>query len=142
LLTQQAIPFVRYSDGGKVRRDAQVILVDELGVLLNCYGASDVAFVGGSLSAIGGHNVLEPAALAKPIIVGPSLHNVVAMADALRATNALDVVQDAQGLSERVLFLISHPLEAEQMGQRAYDALQLNRGALSSLEKALDLIGQ
>jgi 3-deoxy-D-manno-octulosonic-acid transferase len=114
--------------------------VDALGVLLRCYGASDVAFVGGSLAAIGGHNVLEPAALAKPIVVGPSLHHVQTMTESLRSALALDVVADAEGLSERLLFLLTHSQEAKLMGARAYDVLQLNRGALSCLEKALDLV--
>jgi 3-deoxy-D-manno-octulosonic-acid transferase len=140
LLKQHAMPFITYSDGGQVPAETQVVLVDMLGVLLRCYGASDVAFVGGSLAAIGGHNVLEPAALAKPIVVGPSLHHVQTMTESLRSALALDVVADAEGLSERLLFLLAHSQEAKLMGARAYDVLQLNRGALSCLEKALDLV--
>ena len=55
------------------RRDCEVLLLDTLGELLDFYAAADVAFVGGSLVAVGGHNLLEPAALGVPILTGP--HN-------------------------------------------------------------------
>ncbi len=138
LLKQHTMSFVAYSEGGVVRADTRVLLIDTLGVLLRCYAAADVAFVGGSLTAIGGHNVLEPAALAKPVLVGPALQNIVALTDVLRAAFALEVVPDAQALSERLLFWMSHPKEAAQMGARGFSALQLNRGALSRLETTID----
>ena len=55
-----------------VRPEAQVLLLDTMGELTAFYAASDAAFVGGSLVPMGGHNLLEPAALGVPVITGPA----------------------------------------------------------------------
>ena len=61
-------------------RDDDVFVVDTLGELMTFYACADVAFVGGSLQPIGGHNLLEPAAVGTAIVTGPHLHNFAEIA--------------------------------------------------------------
>src|SRR3546814_16415397 len=68
-------------DGDIAMIDAQVLLGDSMGELFAYFAAADVAFVGGSLVPIGGHNVLEPAALGLPVLFGPHMHNFLAARD-------------------------------------------------------------
>ena len=75
LLNRSSFRFERHSSDNPVRPDVQVLLVDTVGELASLYAAVDVAFVGGSLVPVGGHNLLEPAALGVPVITGPSHAN-------------------------------------------------------------------
>jgi 3-deoxy-D-manno-octulosonic-acid transferase len=69
-------------------RAARVLLLDTLGELAGCYSAADVAFVGGTLVPIGGHNVLEAARAGVPVVVGPHHANVARLVDRLVAAGA------------------------------------------------------
>ena len=71
LVGRRGFRFERRSSANPVRPDSQVLLVDTVGELAALYAAADVAFVGGSLVPVGGHNLLEPAALGVPVITGP-----------------------------------------------------------------------
>lgn len=93
------------------------VVVDRLGILLALYAASEAAFIGGSFAAIGGHNLLEPALLARPILVGPHLDNVREQADRLAAAGALTVVGDAQALAEKIIGLLNDPESARRAGE-------------------------
>ena len=77
-----------------------VLLVDTLGELLAFYAAGDVGFVGGSLVPVGGHNLLEPAALGKPVVCGPYSFNSPEAARLLDDAGALLRVQDAASLAD------------------------------------------
>lgn len=116
-----------------------VYLGDTMGEMETYYGASDVAFVGGSLLKIGGHNMLEPAQLAKPILSGPHLFNFLRIRDLLLAKKALVIVHTATELAEKLIVLLTHPEERALLGQRALDVVRENRGAL---HKQLQLIAQ
>lgn len=110
-----------------------VFVGDSMGELLLFYAASDVAFVGGSLVPVGGHNVLEPAALGVPIIVGPHTFNFDAITQQLLIAGSAQRVQSAQELGDAVIDLLLNPnklLEAGEHGQRLIEA---NRGALERL---------
>src|SRR5207249_375156 len=85
-----------------------VLLLDSLGELLDFYAAADVAFVGGSLVPIGGHNLLEPAALGVPILTGPYNSNSEEIARLLIAGGAAEIVRDAATLGARVSALLQH----------------------------------
>ena len=74
-LQREQMDFVRRSRSEAVSAQTQVLLIDAMGMLLDCYAAADVAFVGGSLVKVGGHNLLEPAALGRPILTGPGHAN-------------------------------------------------------------------
>ncbi len=117
----------------------QVVLVDKLGVLTACYAAAQVCFVGGSLAPFGGHNLLEPAALGKPVLAGPFLDQQRAAAEALTKAKALRPVKDAQSLADTVDALWHHPELALAQGRAALSVVESGRGAL---RLTLDRIGQ
>ena len=139
-LERQGIAFTRRSQssaGDASRDEPSVLLLDTLGELIYFYAAADVAFVGGSLVPIGGHNLLEPAALGLPVLTGPNNSNGEDVARLLLDCGAAQIVRNGAELGSRVAALLSdHALRAE-MGNRGRDAVDRNRGAL---EKLLDLI--
>ena len=108
----------------------QIFLVDQMGELLPCYAASDIAFVGGSLLPIGGHNMLEPAAFALPILTGPYLANFLAVSEKLQMAGALQIVNNAQQISAIVLALFADKDSRHRMGAEAKKVLHTNIGAL------------
>lgn len=112
---------------------ADVLLVDTLGELLDFYASADVAFVGGSLVPIGGHNLLEPAALGIPVLTGPYNSNGEDIARMLVARGAAEVVQDTSELGRRVDLLLSDPDERARIGELGRACVDNNRGALSKL---------
>ena len=81
--------------------EPQVVLLDTIGELMDFYAAADVAFVGGSLVPVGGHNLLEPAALGLPVVAGPHQFNAPDIARALHDAGALTIVADAAALAAR-----------------------------------------
>jgi len=110
-----------------------VVILDTLGELVPLYGLCTLAFVGGSLVPIGGHNILEPAMFAKPLMFGPYMHHIPDLARLLCAAGGAIQVADAAALCRQVMRLLQQPGEAELIGQRAYQALQANRGALAAV---------
>jgi 3-deoxy-D-manno-octulosonic-acid transferase len=133
------IHFVRRSASAGDGADAAcaVLLLDSLGELLDFYAAADVSFVGGSLVPRGGHNLLEPAALGVPILVGPDNSNGEEIARLLIARCAAEVVHDAAELGTRVTALLGDSAARERMGTAGRASVDSNRGAL---EKLLSLI--
>ncbi|EDX88994.1 lipid IV(A) 3-deoxy-D-manno-octulosonic acid transferase [Alcanivorax sp. DG881] len=117
--------------------DAAVYLADTMGELLMLFGACDVAFVGGSLVPVGGHNLLEPAAWEKPVLTGPHLHNFTAIAQLLDDAGGLSVVDSGEALGDKLQALMSDPDQCTRQGQAAAAVVEANRGAL---EKGLELI--
>ena len=113
--------------------EAEVLLLDTLGQLLDFYAAADVAFVGGSLVKIGGHNLLEPAALGLPILTGPNNFNSEEIARALIACGAAEVVRGPEELGDRVVALLSDPDARARIGAEARAFVDANRGALVKL---------
>lgn len=116
-----------------------VVVVNTIGHLKHLYALSDVAFVGGSLIDSGGHNPLEPAAFAKPILFGPYTSDVAESCNLLLASDGARVVHDANELFQAALALLSCPERAREMGENAFQILKENQGAL---EKTLDAIGR
>jgi 3-deoxy-D-manno-octulosonic-acid transferase len=137
-MQRAGVRFVRRSQragekAGAAAASADVLLVDTLGDLLDFYAAGDVAFVGGSLVPIGGHNLLEPAALGIPILTGPYNSNSEDIARLLVARGAAEVVHDAVALGARVSALLSDPQERARIGELGRDSVDGNRGALGKL---------
>ncbi|HBX57079.1 MAG TPA: 3-deoxy-D-manno-octulosonic acid transferase, partial [Pseudomonas sp.] len=95
LCQRQGFSTRRRSTGEAPLAGDQVMLGDTMGELLFLYALADTAFVGGSLVANGGHNLLEPAALGKPVLSGPHLFNFLEIAAQLREAGALLEVGDA-----------------------------------------------
>jgi 3-deoxy-D-manno-octulosonic-acid transferase len=136
-LRRRAFHFVSRSSGADIRPDTEVWLVDSLGELLTFYAAADVAFVAGSLVPIGGHNLLEPAALGLPILTGPHNFNSEDVARLLVEVGAARMVRDAAELATEVTTLLGEPAERERIGSIGRRTLDENRGATQRL---LDLI--
>jgi 3-deoxy-D-manno-octulosonic-acid transferase len=107
-----------------------VLLLDTLGELLDFYAAADVAFVGGSLVPIGGHNLLEPAALGLPILTGPYNANSAQIAALLQSSGAAEVVKDAAALAAGVGELFTDPQRRARMGAAGSAVVAANRGAV------------
>jgi 3-deoxy-D-manno-octulosonic-acid transferase len=134
-LVSRGVRFVRRSQTpvAGALEEAEVLLLDTLGELLDFYAAADVAFVGGSLVPIGGHNLLEPAALGLPILAGPHNSNSEAAARQLTANGAAEIVQGPQDLGEKVAKLFAEPDTRERMGAAGRAFVEANKGALTKL---------
>jgi 3-deoxy-D-manno-octulosonic-acid transferase len=113
------------------------VLLDTMGELAAACALGDVVFVGGSLVPLGGHNVLEPAAAGKPVVVGPHMENFQEIADAFRAEGALVQVPDERALGEEVAALLGDAARRAELGRRAADLLARNRGAVERTAQAL-----
>ena len=116
----------------------QVLLGDTMGALLFLYALADIAFVGGSLVANGGHNLLEPAALGKPVLSGPHLFNFLEIAAQLREAGALREVADAGDLAQQIEQLWRAPEAAQAMRAAGLAVMQANQGALARLLAGLE----
>ena len=114
-----------------------VIILDTLGELVAFYKLCTVAFVGGSLAPIGGHNILEPVMFGKPLLFGPHMHHFPELADLLRNADGAIQVRDEADLYAQTSHLLANPAEAAAMGQRVLRALGSNRGALQRTCEAL-----
>lgn len=113
------------------QRDDAVFVVDTLGELMNFYACADVAFVGGSLQPVGGHNLLEPAAAGTPIVTGPHLHNFAEIAHRLEQAGALAIGADADAVQRAVARLLSDPGARGQMVVAGHALVETGRGALA-----------
>lgn len=106
-----------------------VILLDTMGELAKLYAAGTVVYVGGSLVPIGGHNVLEPAAYAQPVLFGPHMGNFAEMARLFLEQGAGLQVRDARELGEEIVRLLRDPAAARRMGEAGRAIVDTHRGA-------------
>jgi 3-deoxy-D-manno-octulosonic-acid transferase len=141
-LQREGIAFARRSQSpapaAAAAMGASVLLLDTLGELLYFYAAADVAFVGGSLAAVGGHNLLEPAALGLPILTGPNNSNSEDVARLLLDCGAVKIVRNGAELGSRVAELLSDRTLRTEMGERGRAAVERNRGALDKLMRLIN----
>lgn len=137
LCVEQGMQTVRRSTQEPVQATQQVLLGDTMGELLLLYALADVAFVGGSLVAHGGHNVLEPAALGKPVISGPHYFNFLDIVGQMQQAGALREVSNASELAAAVQQLWHSQEQREAMQQAGYQVLHNNQGALDRLLKVI-----
>ncbi len=115
-----------------------VFLGDTMGEVPLFYAASDVAFVGGSLVPVGGHNLLEPASQGLPVVTGPHLFNSQDIADMFVDSDACCMVGDKKELTAALHDLLANPEKAAELGQRGLALLEQNRGALARLMVLLE----
>ncbi|WP_280552612.1 lipid IV(A) 3-deoxy-D-manno-octulosonic acid transferase [Halomonas sp. 25-S5] len=131
LCRQAGLTLARRSRDEWPRDDTAVYLGDTMGELLALYGAADLAFVGGSLVPIGGHNLLEPAAVGTPVLTGPALANFEDVAEAMRGAGALVEVEDAETLAAELLRLFGDQEARQRLAEAGRDVVAANRGALA-----------
>ncbi len=125
VLAQRGVTFARRSgDTGSLGRDTQVLLLDTLGELPDFLPAARSVFVGGTMAPVGGHNVLEPAIFAIPVVFGPHTENVTEAARALLAADAAVCVRTAGELREHWRPLLADAAGAAARGQRARQVVQ------------------
>ena len=138
LLNRRGVRFERRSSSrlmpaAALPPELPVLLVDTVGELTMLYAAADVAFVGGSLIPVGGHNLLEPAALGLPVITGPYQANSADIARVLLEQGAAVQVADARQLTDALLGLFADPARRAWMGECGRRAVEANRGSVARL---------
>jgi 3-deoxy-D-manno-octulosonic-acid transferase len=133
LLAAQGFTCVRHSTSAPVPADTAVVLGDTMGQMLPLLGASDVAFIGGSLVPVGGHNMLEPLAMGVPALCGPHVFNFAIVADHLVAQDVLRIVQSPGELAGAVLTLVDDEARRAALAARGVVVVEQQRGALARL---------
>jgi 3-deoxy-D-manno-octulosonic-acid transferase len=116
-----------------------VVVLDTIGELATIYQIATVVFVGGSLVATGGHNVLEPAVFGKPIVFGPHMENFLEIAEAFVSNGAGVQLAGEEELDETFLLLMSDPVRRARLGAAARALVEANRGAN---EKSVTVLSQ
>jgi len=116
-----------------------IVILDTIGELATIYQIATVVFVGGSLVATGGHNVLEPAVFGKPIVFGPHMENFLEIADAFVSNGAGVQLAGEEELEEAFLSLMSDPVRRARLGAAARALVEANRGAN---EKSVTVLSQ
>jgi len=128
----------RSAVGGEAAlQDVQVLVGDSMGEMAMYFGTADVAFVGGSLVEVGGHNVLEPAALGLPVLFGPHMFNFEQARALLLEHGAARQIGGLLELEPALSKLFHDDAAREAMGRAGREVLHANRGAL---ERLLNLI--
>lgn len=130
LLIAQNLNYAKRSGqkSGGTSNDFNVLLLDTIGELVSAYAASDMAFVGGSLVPVGGHNPLEPAALGLPVIFGPHMFNAKESAEGLLACGGAMKVKDAGELKAALAEFLGNQDKRISTGAKARTYVDSNRG--------------
>ena len=139
LIERAGLRYARRSswDQDPLPADTQVLLGDSMGELASYYGASDLAFIGGSLLPLGGQNLIEACAVGVPVIIGPHTFNFTqASSDAIN-TGAAVRVADTAGLAQAVVDLLSDPPRRIAMGEAAAAFAARHRGATARIVRVL-----
>ena len=142
-LAQRGIPFVRrtgLASGARLERLPGVLLLDSIGELASLFTLESVVFMGGSLADRGGHNLLEPAFYARPVIFGPHMENFAEIAEEFQKANACVAISRPGELAAAATQLLLNPAACRSLGQSARKIAEARRGATSRvLEAAADL---
>ncbi|MCK4423117.1 MAG: 3-deoxy-D-manno-octulosonic acid transferase [Candidatus Omnitrophica bacterium] len=124
----------RYTDllNISIKKAPQVIILDKIGVLREIYSLATIVFMGGSLIKHGGQNMLEPAALAKPVIYGPHIYNFQDITEMFLKARAQIMVYDKKELEHTCSWLLSSPEQARVLGSKAREVVEQNTGAVKN----------
>ncbi len=141
LCLQSNVNCIRRTLNQTITADTQVYLADTMGEMLTLIGASDICFMGGSLlgDKVGGHNILEPAALGKPSLIGPSYFNFQEITQQLISNNAAIVSHNATELTDNLMMIFRDAQYKEQLQKNTLSFIQKNKGAV---EKTLQQINK
>lgn len=145
LLKKEDVPFLlrsQLNDGEVNDPDAQVLLVDSVGELVRFYALANAIFVGGSLVPKGGHNILEPAQLGKPVLFGPHVFNFKEISRLILESGGGVKVQSGDELIGKLAFLSENEKKRIEMGEAGQSLIRDNAGAtektLSSIQQILE----
>ena len=140
LIARTGLTAVKFSQL-KSTQEYRVIVVDTIGHLQSLYGQAELVFVGKSLCVGGGHNVIEPAFFAKPIVIGSRTENFRDIVACFKAQDALVEVHDAKEFEEAIKALAVDETKRRALGQRARGVIEQNQGAaarvLHFIERAM-----
>jgi len=129
-----------HKEGAIPRHGPRVIILDTRGELASVYREGAVAFVGGTLVPVGGHNLLEPAVWAKPVLFGPYTDNCAEIAELLSQGGGGVRVTDMETLAQQVIRVLNNPVDCEHMGQSAQHVIRQNQGALQRTLDAIEAV--
>ena len=138
LCRQRNFRVVLRSEAAQAPPDAEVYIADSMGELPMLLAASDVAFIGGSLTEVGGHNVLEPAAVGVPVVFGRYMFNFTEIANLLLAHDAGIQINNADELAKAIARLLGDAHLRDQTGERGRALIAANRGALRRVCRLID----
>ena len=132
---------VTRSSGNVIEQETQVYLGDTMGEMLTLMQASDVCFMGGSLigKKIGGHNLLEPAALGIPTLIGPSYYNFTDITHALVAADACKITDNEESIVSQLKVWLMDKQQRQASGQQALSVVSKNTGAINQSLAQIDL---
>ena len=130
LIAKQGFGMARRSQQQAVTPNVEVFLADSMGELLLWLAVADVAFVGGSFVDVGGHNPLEPAALAVPIVTGQTMFNFKQITEVLVQAGALKQANSSQELAHIVCEWLQNAEQKQQAGLAGLQVVNANKGAL------------
>jgi 3-deoxy-D-manno-octulosonic-acid transferase len=111
-----------------------------MGEMMSYFDVSDVVFMGGSLNNTGGHNMLEPAALSKPILFGPNVFNFAEISSDLLELQGSVQVQNADELLKEITQLLGDDKKAKALGKNANQYFKSKQGAVNNLIKQVELV--
>jgi len=137
LLKKSEFSSLRRSELMKNAESTDIILLDSIGELTSVFQHATVVFMGGTLVPRGGHNVLEPARFAKPILFGPHMQNFREMANQFVTSKAAVQVSDIDNLVNAIDYLLKHPSDATKLGNNARRLVEKNSGATDNAIKAI-----
>ncbi|ABA59068.1 Three-deoxy-D-manno-octulosonic-acid transferase-like protein [Nitrosococcus oceani ATCC 19707] len=118
----------------------EIFIGDSMGELPLFFAASDVAFLGGSLVPVGGHNPLEPAALKRPVILGPHIFNFMGISHQLLEAGAATQIQTIQDLTQAVLRYLDDPQLRTKAGKAGQQVIAQNQGASSKIIQQITIL--
>lgn len=138
LCEQHQLAVVMRTSGEACHQNTDVYLVDTMGELKMLYAAADVAFVGGSMLPVGGHNVLEAAAVGVPVLFGPYMANFKEIAQGVLQQDAAIQCQNKNDITHAILALHSGPAYREQLIEKGKAFVRQNQGAIVRICEILD----
>jgi len=137
LCLDQGLTVVMRSESSSIEANTDVYIADSMGELILLYAAADVAFVGGSLVPVGGHNVLEPALVGVPVIFGPQMFNFKEIAERILEQNAAVQCQTPDAIAEAILQIQTSRDFRDKLIARAKAFVLRNQGATRRLADML-----
>lgn len=134
LCKQSGLKVARRSTNEDITDSTDILLGDTMGELMKFFVVSDVAFIGGSLVPLGGHNPLEALAVATPVVFGPSMYNFEDIKDRTLSCNAGKQITDETELYQQIRLYLSDPAEINQSGKNGRAMVEDNKGAINMIE--------
>jgi 3-deoxy-D-manno-octulosonic-acid transferase len=137
LAEQHALKVIKRTEKSLVDAETDIYLADTMGELKMLYAAADVAFVGGSMVAVGGHNILEPLAIGVPVMFGPQMFNFKEIAANVLQQQAAVQCSSASEVGEHLLTLYQNKQQRQQMMEQGFYFIRQNQGAVAKTSAVL-----